>query len=97
MDDDKKNKQRMLIMGILVAVGLLAAVLSGVRFLAPPREQVMGSLDGPGGGGMRDAEAGTSKPAPAPATGGEPTTDRGTTPQGNAAPPPVGVEGGRGD
>jgi hypothetical protein len=82
MDDESKKKQKTALVIALVVVGLVAAVASGVKFLTPEKEQVIGSLDGPGGGGkgMRDAEAGTADPA--------------ARPEGTA--PPAGVEGGRG-
>lgn len=82
MDDDAKKKQKTILVVALLAVGIVAAVASGVKFLTPEKEQVIGSLDGPGGGGkgMRDAEAGSADPA--------------LRPEGTA--PPAGVEGGRG-
>lgn len=82
MDDETKKKQKTVLVIALLVAGLVAAVASGVKFLTPEKEQVIGSLDGPGGGGkgMRDAEAGSPDPA--------------ARPEGTAPPP--GVEGGRG-
>lgn len=70
---------------ILAVLGLVAAVaaagLMGYKAMAPPAEEIVGTLDPPGGAakGMRDAEA----PPPA------------ANPDG-AQKPAVGVEGGKG-
>ena len=81
MDEEKKKKQKTILVVAVLVFGVVAAIGSGVKFLSPEKEQVVGSLDAPGGGGgMRDAEAGVDASAP----------------RAEGTPPPPGVEGGRG-
>lgn len=69
MDEAKQKQVKTLGLIVLAIVGIGAAVYSGVTSLSPPKENIVGSLDGTGPGstvaprGMRDAAAGEGRPA----------------------------------
>lgn len=60
MEDEKKNRAKLLMAIAAVVIAVTAAVIVGVKALAPEPENVTMSLDGTGPGGTGVAPAGKS-------------------------------------
>ena len=57
MQEENKDPKKLYILIALVAIGVIAAIVSGVRFLGPQQANIIGHLEAPKGG-LRNAEKG---------------------------------------